>query len=92
MRLFNHPHIIKHYEFIDTPSDIFIVIEYASGGELFDVISRTDRVSITFTFHPFLFQSLTFMYSWMRMMLEDTSNKLFQALSIVMLTKLLTET
>ena len=45
MRSFNHPHIIKHYEFIDTPSDIFIVIEYASGGELFDVISKTDRVS-----------------------------------------------
>lgn len=63
MRLFNHPHIIKHYEFIDTPSDIFIVIEYASGGELFDVISRTDRVSITFTFNPFLFLSLTIMYS-----------------------------
>ena len=45
MRSFNHPHIIKHYEFIDTPSDIFMVIEYASGGELFDVISRTDKVS-----------------------------------------------
>ena len=45
MRMFNHPHIIKHYEFIDTPSDIFMVIEYASGGELFDVISRTDKVS-----------------------------------------------
>ena len=45
MRSFNHPHIIKHYEYIDTPSDIFIVIEYASGGEFFDVISKTDRVS-----------------------------------------------
>lgn len=48
MRSFNHPHIIKHYEFIDTPSDIFMVIEYASGGELFDVISRTDKVSSKF--------------------------------------------
>lgn len=45
LRLFNHPHIIKHYEFIDTPSDIFMVIEYASGGELFDLISRRERVS-----------------------------------------------
>jgi len=46
LRLFNHPHIIKHYEFIDTPSDIFMVIEFASGGELFELISRRERVSI----------------------------------------------
>jgi serine/threonine protein kinase len=45
LRLFNHPHIIKHFEFIDTPSDIFMVIEYAAGGELFDLISRRERVS-----------------------------------------------
>jgi 5'-AMP-activated protein kinase catalytic alpha subunit len=45
LRLFNHPHIIKHFEFIDTPSDIFMVLEYASGGELFDLISRRERVS-----------------------------------------------
>ncbi|CDW76900.1 snf1-related protein kinase catalytic subunit alpha kin10 [Stylonychia lemnae] len=44
LRLFNHPHIIKHYEFIDTPSDIFMVIEFASGGELFDLISRRERL------------------------------------------------
>lgn len=39
LKLFSHPHIIKLYEFIDTPSDIFVVLEYASGGELFDLIS-----------------------------------------------------
>ena len=38
LRRFNHPHIIKHFEFIDKPSDIFIVLEYAAGGELFDLI------------------------------------------------------
>lgn len=48
LRQFNHPHIIKHYEFIDTPSDIFMVIEFASGGELFDLISRRKRVSFIF--------------------------------------------
>lgn len=46
LRLFNHPHIIKHFEFIDTTSDIFMVLEFASGGELFDLISRKERVSI----------------------------------------------
>jgi 5'-AMP-activated protein kinase catalytic alpha subunit len=47
LRQFNHPHIIKHYEFIDTPSDIFMVIEFASGGELFDLISRRERVRLS---------------------------------------------
>lgn len=44
LRKFNHPHIIKHFEFIDTPSDIFIVLEYAANGELFHYISRKEKV------------------------------------------------
>ena len=44
-RKFNHPHIIKHFEFIDTPSDIFIVLEYAANGELYDYISKREKVS-----------------------------------------------
>lgn len=52
LRQFNHPHIIKHYEFIDTASDIFMVIEFASGGELFDLISRRKRVSLTYVMLP----------------------------------------
>ena len=38
LRRLDHPHIIKHFEFIDTSSDIFIVLEYAEKGELFDLI------------------------------------------------------
>ena len=38
LRLFKHPHIIRLYEVIDTPSDIFVVTEYITGGELFDFI------------------------------------------------------
>ncbi|KAK7242358.1 serine threonine protein kinase [Aureococcus anophagefferens] len=33
-----HPHIIRLYEVIDTPTDIFVVMEYVSNGELFDYI------------------------------------------------------
>jgi 5'-AMP-activated protein kinase catalytic alpha subunit len=44
LKLFNHPHIIKLYEFIDTPSDIFVILEFAAGGELFDLISRKEKV------------------------------------------------
>jgi 5'-AMP-activated protein kinase catalytic alpha subunit len=44
LRKFNHPHIIKHFEFIDTPSDIFIVLEYAANGELYEHISRREKL------------------------------------------------
>ena len=41
---FNHPHIVRLYEVIDTPTDIFLVTEYVSGGELFDYIVRRGRL------------------------------------------------
>jgi len=44
-RLCTHPHIIRLYEVIDTPSDIFLVNEYVSGGELFDYIVSKGRLS-----------------------------------------------
>jgi 5'-AMP-activated protein kinase catalytic alpha subunit len=46
LKIFNHPHIIKLFEYIDTPSDIFVVLEYASKGELFELISRKEKVSL----------------------------------------------
>lgn len=36
LRYFNHPNIIKLYEVLDTSSDIFVVMEFAEKGELFD--------------------------------------------------------
>eukprot|EP01084_Bolivina_argentea_P095104 170983_1 len=45
LRLCCHPHIIRCYEVIDTPSDIFVVMEYAPGGELFDYIVSKGRPS-----------------------------------------------
>ncbi|CAG0879801.1 unnamed protein product [Cyprideis torosa] len=44
MKVFRHPHIIKLYQVISTPSDIFMVMEYVSGGELFDYIVRHGRL------------------------------------------------
>ena len=46
LRRFNNPHTIKLFEFIDTQSEIFMVLEYAAGGELFDLIARREKVSI----------------------------------------------
>jgi 5'-AMP-activated protein kinase catalytic alpha subunit len=35
LKLSKHPHIIRLYEVIDTPTDIFVIMEYVSGGELY---------------------------------------------------------
>ncbi|CAF0761001.1 unnamed protein product [Brachionus calyciflorus] len=45
LKLFRHPHIIKLYQVINTPSDIFMVMEYVSGGELFDHIVKNGKLS-----------------------------------------------
>jgi serine/threonine protein kinase len=34
----------NRYEVIDTPSDIFVIMEYVSGGELFDYIVSRGRL------------------------------------------------
>ncbi|CUA70674.1 carbon catabolite-derepressing protein kinase [Rhizoctonia solani] len=44
LRLLRHPHIIKLYEIITTPTDIVMVIEYAEG-ELFNFIVENGRMS-----------------------------------------------
>jgi len=44
MRLCNHAHIIRLYEVIDTQRDIFVILEYVSGGELFDYIVQHGKL------------------------------------------------
>jgi 5'-AMP-activated protein kinase, catalytic alpha subunit len=44
LNMCTHPHIIRLYEVIDTPSDIFVVMEFVSGGELFDYIVSRGRL------------------------------------------------
>jgi 5'-AMP-activated protein kinase catalytic alpha subunit len=44
LKMFNHPHIIRLYEVIDTVTDIFVVMEYVPGGELFDYIVSKGKV------------------------------------------------
>lgn len=45
LKMFRHPHIIKLYEVISTPTDIFMIMEYVSGGELFDYIVKRGKSS-----------------------------------------------
>lgn len=44
LKLFRHPHIIRLYEVIETPMEIFLVMEFVSGGELFEYIVKRGRV------------------------------------------------
>ncbi|PON96340.1 GPCR kinase [Trema orientale] len=44
LRLFMHPHIVRLYEVIETPSEYFFVMEYAKFGELFDYIVEKGRL------------------------------------------------
>lgn len=44
LRLFAHPHIIRLYEVVETPADIYVVMEYVRAGELFDYIVEKGRL------------------------------------------------
>ena len=44
LKSIRQPHIIKLYEIIETKARIFLIMEYACGGELFDYIVRKDRL------------------------------------------------
>merc|ERR1719220_224793 len=43
LKLIRHPHIIQLYEIIETPRQLYLIMEYASGGELFDYIVQHGR-------------------------------------------------
>ncbi|MCJ1270523.1 Protein kinase [Lobaria immixta] len=46
LQLLRHPHIIKLYTVITTPTDIIMVLEYA-GGELFDYLVKHGKMAET---------------------------------------------
>ncbi|KAG6382832.1 hypothetical protein SASPL_157450 [Salvia splendens] len=43
-RLFVHPHVIRLYEVIETPTDIYVIMEHVVKGELFDYIVERGRL------------------------------------------------
>ena len=41
---FRHPHIIKMYQVYSSPTDLFLVMEYVPGGELFEYICKKGKL------------------------------------------------
>jgi serine/threonine protein kinase len=44
LKLIRHPNIIQLYEIIETSKQLYLIMEYASGGELFEYIVSNNRV------------------------------------------------
>lgn len=40
-----HPNVIQLYEIIETEKELYMIMEYCNGGELFDYIVRHTRLS-----------------------------------------------
>ncbi|KAL1243708.1 MAP/microtubule affinity-regulating kinase [Trichinella spiralis] len=44
MKMLNHPNIVKLYQVIETEYTLYLVMEYASGGEVFDYLVAHGRM------------------------------------------------
>ena len=40
LKMIRHPNIIQLFEIIETPKQLFLIMEFVSGGELFDYIVK----------------------------------------------------
>jgi 5'-AMP-activated protein kinase catalytic alpha subunit len=61
----NHPHLVKLYDMLETEQYIFLVMEFLSGGELYDHIVQRKRLTEIETFNYFsqIISSLEYLHS-----------------------------
>jgi 5'-AMP-activated protein kinase, catalytic alpha subunit len=45
LKMIRHPNIIQLFEIIETPHKLFLIMEYVSGGELFDYIVKKQKLT-----------------------------------------------
>ena len=44
LKIVRHPHVVQLYEIIETSKELYLIMEYARGGELFEYIVNRKRV------------------------------------------------
>ncbi|KAF9926760.1 hypothetical protein BGZ67_007966 [Mortierella alpina] len=44
MKLINHPHVIRLYDVYETDKELYLIMEYVSGGELFEYLVNKGRL------------------------------------------------
>ena len=44
LKKLHHPNVVQIYEIIETERDLYLVMEFASGGELFELIVQNQRL------------------------------------------------
>ena len=44
LKQLHHPNVVQIYEIIETEKDLYLVMEFASGGELFDLIVQNQKL------------------------------------------------
>lgn len=47
MKAIRHPFVVQTYQIIEAPKCLFLVMEYVQGGDLFDTISSSSKLSET---------------------------------------------
>jgi serine/threonine protein kinase len=40
MKLVQHPNVVRLYEVIDTPNKLYLILELADGGDMYDYIMK----------------------------------------------------
>ncbi|QQP50951.1 Uncharacterized protein FKW44_012129, partial [Caligus rogercresseyi] len=43
MKLVQHPNVVRLYEVIDTASKLYLILELADGGDLYDYIMKHEQ-------------------------------------------------
>ena len=44
LKIVQHPHVVQLYEIIETPKMLYLIMEFVSGGELFDYIVKHQKL------------------------------------------------
>lgn len=44
LKQLHHPNVVQIYEIIETEKDLYLVMEFVQGGELFDLIVQNQRL------------------------------------------------